>query len=77
MVKSGNFHCVKEVLQADVDINIANKDGYTSLMAAVDVANATIVNLLLSKGAEVNAKNDDDKTAFESCCKSCISVKTI
>ena len=45
-------------------MNGTDKDGYTSLMAAVEYPNATIVTLLLSKGAEVNAKNNDGKTAL-------------
>ena len=38
--------------------------GYTALMAAVEYPNETIVNLLLRKGAEINAKNNGGKTAL-------------
>ena len=33
-------------------------------MAAVEFPNANIVNLLLSRGAKVNAKNNNNKTAL-------------
>ena len=64
IIKSGNFDCVEEILKVDINVNVTDKDGYTALMAAVEYPNATIVTLLLSKGAEVNAKNDDGKTAL-------------
>ena len=53
---------VEEILKADINVNVTDEDGYTPLMAAANFPNEIIVNLLLNKGAEVNAKNNENKT---------------
>ncbi len=66
---------VKEVLKRDVDLNKKNKYGWTALMYASYPTSVSdnfrvkeviqIITRLLNKGADVNARNNDDKTALD------------
>ena len=64
-VKAGNFESIEELLKLGTDVNITDKDGNTPLMAAVDIGNEAIVQLLLENSAEVNERvMDKGKSAL-------------
>ena len=56
-VGTGNIEAVKKHLAAGTDVN-ANDGGWTPLWYAADEGHKEIVELLIAKGADVNAKND-------------------
>jgi ankyrin repeat protein len=53
----GDLETVRTIMDAGVDVNTAMVLGVTPLMNAVNSGNASVVRLLLSKGANVNAKS--------------------
>lgn len=60
-VRSGSATIVEYLLNQDIDINIQDIEGNTSLMEAVENKNIKIINLLLEKKADVNIKNNEGK----------------
>jgi ankyrin repeat protein len=52
------------LIAAGGDVNSADVDGWTPLMAAVQIANARMVEWLISKGADINATNREGQCAF-------------
>jgi ankyrin repeat protein len=57
---------VKELLKhKDIDVNLQDKDGETPLFTASDEDHLNIVRMLLDAGADINIKNNEDKTALD------------
>ena len=54
--EEGNIYVVKQHLAAGADANAKNKKGMTPLHFAIYKDNSEIVELLIDKGADVNAK---------------------
>ena len=54
--ESGNIDAVKQHLAAGTDVNARDKDGWTPLHPASYEGHQEIVELLIAKGADVNAK---------------------
>ena len=52
-VKKGNIENVKLLIDAGVDANVADKDGYTALMWAVRYGYTEVVKLLIDAGADI------------------------
>jgi ankyrin repeat protein len=52
----GNIDAVKQHLAAGTDVNARDKDGWTPLHPASYEGHQEIVELLIGKGADVNAK---------------------
>ena len=52
----GHIKAVKQHLAAGVDVNAKNKNGYTPLHTVTVYGNREIAELLIAKGADVNAK---------------------
>ena len=59
--KEGNIEAVKQHLVNGADVN-AKDDGWTPLHNAAGYSTKEMVELLISNGANVNAKNDDGWT---------------
>jgi ankyrin repeat protein/serine/threonine protein kinase len=56
--------CIKMLLDADADVNLAKNDGNTPLMRCARFLDADTVDLLLQRGAEINAKQRNGWTAL-------------
>ena len=62
--KIGNIEVVKLLLTKNVDVNIQNEEGQTTLMEASQNGHTQIVELLLKKNADVNIQNKKGVTAL-------------
>jgi hypothetical protein len=51
-------------LQAGADVNAASQTGFTALMAASSAGNVEMVRVLIERGARVNEKTIDGRTAL-------------
>jgi len=60
--KKGNVESVKRILQAGVDVNASDADGWTALMFATFKGHKEVVQVLLDAGANVNAQSQDGTT---------------
>ena len=69
---SGSVETVKVILgypAGSSTLEARDKSGNTPLMGAADRGQAEIVEYLLQKGANINAKNNDEKTALHLACE--------
>lgn len=55
---------VKAHLAAGTDVNVADANGITPLIAAVTSGQRDVVQLLLSVGADINARGPEERTAL-------------
>ncbi len=62
--KNGNLEGVEAALNAGVDVNYADSDGYTALMWAAVYEHTEMVRLLIEQGADVNRANNNGTTAL-------------
>lgn len=62
VMRDGN--AVKAHLAAGTDVNAADADGVTPLIAAVTSGQRDVVQLLLSAGADINARGSENRTAL-------------
>jgi ankyrin repeat protein len=63
-IKRGDIFSVRQELDAGVNPNFTNQFGWSLLMSAALEGNTSIGELLLSRGAEVDAKNNFGETAL-------------
>ena len=61
----GDEEDIKIMLAADEDVNVQNKEGYTSLLLAAYYNHPNIIRILLESGANRYAKNMLGKTALQ------------
>jgi ankyrin repeat protein len=64
-VVKGNAEIVTLLLNKKADVNIADANGTTALIYAVQFNNKTMLSLLLKHNADKSHKDKDGKTAFE------------
>ena len=63
--KKGDFDAVKQHLTAGTDVNIKNARGWTPLHLATDQGHKKVVEFLIAKGANVNAKDKKGRTSLD------------
>jgi len=63
-IKNNDIKKVKELLNQEDIVNVANENGITPLIASVRNGCAAIITTLLDLGADINAKIDDGWTAL-------------
>ena len=54
------------MIASKADVNGKNRDGSRPLHAAAFTGHSDVLELLLGKGADANAQNDDDETPLQS-----------
>ena len=60
-----NLNCIEQIIEADPDLlNQTDEEGYTPLHLAVISGNSSIVKFLISKGADVNAVDNEKHSAI-------------
>lgn len=69
-VESNNFDIAKLLINAGVNTNHKNRDGYTPLHVAVMSNNIEISKLLVEAGADLNSANEGEDTPVEMAIKS-------
>lgn len=60
----GDVEGIETGLKAGLDINSRNKSGTTALMSAAEGQRAEVIRVLLSRGADPDAKDSDGHTAY-------------
>ncbi len=63
-VKDGDHNEVKKIIEAGIDVNAEDKNGWTALMFASQEGHTDIARLLLKNGADVTAQNNEWGTAM-------------
>jgi len=64
LIKRGDEAGLRAALDAGLDANLANQNGWTLLMLAAVEGDVPIGQLLLEKGASINARNNKDESAL-------------
>ncbi len=64
LIKRGDESALRAFLDAGLDPNLANQNGWTLLMLAAIEGDVPIARLLIEKGADVNARNNKEETAL-------------
>ncbi len=64
LIKRGDEPALRVALDAGLDANLANQNGWTLLMLAAVEGNVAIGRLLIEKGASINARNNKDESAL-------------
>lgn len=62
--EKGNIAAVKRQLKGGIDVNAADKDGWTALMFAAAQGRTKVLNLLLKEKADIDRQNRDGNTAL-------------
>ncbi len=64
LIKRGDEAGLRVALEQGLDPNVANQNGWTLLMLAAVEGDVPIGQLLLEKGASVNARNNKEDSAL-------------
>jgi ankyrin repeat protein len=64
LIKRGDEAGLRAALDAGLDPNLANQNGWTLLMLAAVEGNVPIGRLLIEKGASVSARNNKEDSAL-------------
>ncbi|KAK3384148.1 hypothetical protein B0T24DRAFT_588744 [Lasiosphaeria ovina] len=62
--ENGHVEMVELLLSKGTDIAVANKDGWTPLIAASGKGHVNVVRLLVEKGVDINVRDKDNRTAL-------------
>lgn len=62
--EKGDIAAVKQQLKGGIDVNAADKDGWTALMFAAAQGRTKVLSLLLQSKADINKQNRDGNTAL-------------
>ena len=64
LIKRGDEPALRAALDAGLDPNLANQNGWTLLMLTAVEGNLPIARLLIEKGADPNLRNNKDQDAL-------------
>jgi ankyrin repeat protein len=64
LIKRGDEPSLRAALEAGLDPNLANQNGWTLLMLAAVEGDVPIGRLLIEKGAVIDARNNKDDSAL-------------
>jgi uncharacterized protein len=64
-VMSGNPRIVEKLIQAEANLNLADKDGKTALIYATFFNKNDLVKLLIQAGVDKNSKDTDGRIALD------------
>jgi ankyrin repeat protein len=64
LIKRGDEAGLRVALEHGLDPNLANQNGWTLLMLAAVEGNVPIGQLLIEKGASINARNNKEDSAL-------------
>jgi ankyrin repeat protein len=64
LIKRGDEPALRAALDAGLDPNLANQNGWTLLMLASVEGNLPLARLLIEKGSDPNLRNNKDQTAL-------------
>lgn len=64
LIKRGDEAGLHAALDAGLDPNLVNQNGWTLLMLAAVEGNVPVGRLLIDKGADIHRKNNKDDTAL-------------
>ena len=64
LIKRGDEPALRAALEAGLDPNLANQNGWTLLMLAAVEGHVAIGRLLIEKGADLNARNNKQDNAL-------------
>ena len=64
-VDCGDIEEIKELVRKGVDVNAKNKNGWTALMVAAITEHIGVIRMLLEAGANKEATDRNDNTAFD------------
>ena len=68
---------LRAMIKKGFDVNMANEDGRTALMMAVQVGDLNILKMLIKAGANLEQRAKEDETAFLYACRVTENVKVI
>lgn len=69
-IQKGNIDAVKKYLDDGIDPDVSLKSGWTSLMLAASMASSDLVELLISRGANVNFQKEMYTVLMATCAAS-------
>ncbi len=64
LIKRGDEAGLRAALDAGLDPNLANQNGWTLLMLAAVEGDLSVGQLLLEKGAAINSRNNKEESAL-------------
>lgn len=69
-----DYGTIKKILDDGIDVNIEAKNKFLPLFAAIDMNNTKITQMLIDKGANLEAKDERGATVLYTAVESCYKI---